>query len=106
MTNSVGSATSNNAVLTVNSVTAPAIPSQPVDTSVRVGATARFRVTATGSAPLTYQWKKNGAIIAGATSSSYITPATTLADNGSLFSVVVTNSGGSATSNDAKLTVQ
>jgi len=55
---------------------------------------------------LQYQWRKNGANILGATNSSYTTPATVAADNGSLFSVVVSNSGGSVTSNNATLTVR
>jgi hypothetical protein len=55
---------------------------------------------------LGYQWRKNGADIPGATSSSYTTPATVAADNGSLFSVVVSNSAGSVTSNNATLTVR
>ena len=52
-----------------------------------------------------YQWLKNGVNIAGATKASYTTPPTTQADNGALFSVVVTNRIGSVTSNDATLTV-
>ena len=56
--------------------------------------------------PLSYQWRKNGLDIAGATNASYTTPATTADDNGALFSVVVTNSAGSVTSNDALLTVR
>src|SRR5262249_57227728 len=66
---------------------------------------AAFSVTANGTAPLSYQWQKNGANIAGATSSSYTTPATTTADSGSTFRAVVTNSAGTATSNSATLTV-
>src|SRR5207244_1102371 len=57
-----------------------------------------------GTAPLSYQWQKNGANIAGATSSSYTTPATTIADSGATFDVVVSNSIGNATSNLATLT--
>src|SRR5207248_380443 len=55
--------------------------------------------------PLSYQWKKNGANITGAMSSSYTTPATTTADSGSTFSVVASNPAGTATSNNATLTV-
>jgi phosphoesterase family protein/Ig-like domain-containing protein/immunoglobulin I-set domain protein len=107
VTNSAGSATSNNATLTVNAPppTAPAITTQPASTTVTVGQTASFSVVASGTAPLTYQWRKNGTAIAGATSASYTTPATVTGDNGALFSVVVTNSAGSATSNNATLTV-
>jgi hypothetical protein len=106
VTNSAGSATSNNATLTVNAAaTAPSITSQPASQTVTAGQTAMFSVTASGTAPLSYQWRKNGANITGATSSSYTTAATTTADSGSTFSVVVTNSAGSATSNNATLTV-
>ena len=106
VSNSAGSATSNAATLTVNAAaTAPAITSQPASVTVTAGATATFSVTASGTAPLTYQWRKNGTAISGATSASYTTPATVAGDSGSTFSVVVTNSAGSATSNNATLTV-
>ena len=83
----------------------PLITKDPADQTVTKGATATFSVTATGTAPLSYQWQKNQADIAGATSSSYTTPATTLADNNTKYRCVVTNSAGSATSNKAKLPV-
>jgi hypothetical protein len=106
VTNSAGSATSNNATLTVNAAAvAPSITSQPASQTVTAGQMATFSVSATGTAPLSYQWRKNGANITGATSISYTTPATTTADSGPTFSVVVTNSAGSATSNNATLTV-
>ncbi|MBP1773912.1 MAG: uncharacterized protein H6P99_3075 [Holophagaceae bacterium] len=85
--------------------TAPAISAQPTDQSVQAGATATFSVTATGTAPLTYQWKKGGTAIAGATSASYTTPATVVGDSGSSFTVTVTNAAGSLTSSAAVLTV-
>ncbi len=84
---------------------APAIMAQPTDQRVLVGQTASFSVTASGSAPLSYQWQKGTTPIAGATAQSYTTPAATLADDGSTFQVVVSNSAGSVTSNSAKLTV-
>jgi arylsulfatase A-like enzyme len=84
----------------------PAITTQPADKTVTVGQTAKFSVKATGTKPLGYQWKKNGANIAGATGLSYMTPPTTLADNGALFAVIVSNRAGSVTSNNATLTVQ
>ena len=106
VSNSAGSATSNNAVLNVNSgATAPSITTQPANQSVNAGQTAAFSVSATGTAPMTYQWRKNGTSISGATSSSYTTPATTMADNASTFSVMISNSAGSVTSNNATLTV-
>jgi len=103
VTNSVSSVTSNPATLTVN--VPPTITAQPANRSVTAGQTAAFSVTATGSGTLTYQWKKNGTAISGATSASYTTPATTSSDNGALFTVTVTGSGGSVTSNAATLTV-
>jgi hypothetical protein len=106
VTNSAGSATSNNATLTVNAAAvAPSITTQPANQTVTAGQTATFTVSSSGTAPLSYQWRKNGANITGATSSSYTTPATTTADSGSTFSVVVTNSAGNATSNNAILNV-
>ncbi len=85
--------------------TAPSITAQPSDQSVAVGATATFSVTATGTAPLSYQWQKGTTAIAGATSASYTTGATSVADNGTQFTVVVSNAAGSITSNAATLTV-
>ena len=106
VSNSAGTATSNNAILTVNAApVAPSITTQPSSQTITAGLTATFSVTAAGTAPLSYQWRKNGTAISGAISSSYTTPAETTADNGALFTVVVTNSAGSATSNAATLTV-
>jgi Immunoglobulin domain len=106
ITNAAGSTTSNPAILTVTSTsTAPQITTQPANQSVGIGQTATFSVAATGTAPLQYQWKKNGTAISGATGSSYTTPVTVSADNGSSFTVVVSNPNGSITSNAASLTV-
>lgn len=84
---------------------APVITTQPISQTVGVGQSASFVVIATGSAPLSYQWQKNGVSIAGATSTSYSTPAATTGDNAAKFSVVVSNSAGSVESNVATLTV-
>jgi Bacterial Ig domain/Immunoglobulin domain len=106
VSNSAGSVTSRAATLTVNpAVVAPTITTQPTNQTVTAGQTASFSVVASGTAPLSYQWQKNGANISGATFASYITPATTSADNGSTFQVVVSNSAGSMTSSAASLTV-
>jgi hypothetical protein len=82
------------------------ITKQPANARVKVGRTARFQVVASGAPPLSYQWSKNGAVIVGATNSSYTTPPTTQTDNGSLFSVIVSNGNGSTTSNNALLKVR
>jgi uncharacterized repeat protein (TIGR02543 family) len=84
---------------------APTITTQPLPQAVTVGQTARFTVVATGSPTPTYQWLKNGVVIAGATDAAYVTPATAMVDNGAKFSVVVTNSLNSVTSEEKTLTV-
>ena len=88
-----------------NGAVAPVITAQPTGQHVVVGRTATFTVSASGAAPLSYQWQKGATPIAGATSSIYITPATTLADDTSTFQVVVSNSAGSVSSNSATLMV-
>src|SRR6266849_4706854 len=106
VSNSVGSITSNAATLTVNAgAVAPTISVQPANQTVTAGQTATFSVITSGTAPLSYQWQKNGTSISGATSSSYTTPATIISDSGATFRVVVSNSAGSVTSNAATLTV-
>jgi hypothetical protein len=84
---------------------APTITIPPAGRTVTAGQTATFGVTASGTAPLTYQWKRNGTAIAGATGASYTTPATTIADSGAVFTVTVANGAGSVTSVGAVLTV-
>jgi putative cofactor-binding repeat protein len=105
VSNSVGNITSTVAILTVN--TPPTITASPASQTVAVGETATFTVSASakGILPLSYQWSKNNVSIAGATSSSYTTPVTLQADSGEQFSVVVSNTLGSAPSNAATLTV-
>jgi Chitobiase/beta-hexosaminidase C-terminal domain/Legume lectin domain/Immunoglobulin domain len=87
----------------------PSITTQPTNQTVTAGQTATFSVVASGTAPLSYQWKQNTgsgyAPISGATSSSYTTPATTTADNGTTFEVTVSNTVSSVTSNPVTLTV-
>jgi Zn-dependent metalloprotease len=84
------------------------ISSQPSSVTVAAGSVASFSVTATGgTAPYTYQWMRNGANIAGATSAGYSLTAQTT-DNGAVFSVKVTDSATTpttATSTGATLTV-
>jgi len=83
----------------------PQVTQQPANRTVAAGATATFAVTATGTAPLSYRWQKNGVDIPGALAASYTTPPTVLADHGSTYRCRVTNSAGSTTSNAATLTV-
>jgi hypothetical protein len=92
---------------TSGSVSTPlSIATQPTAQSVTAGQTATFSVTASGTNPMTYQWHRGGSVISGATLSSYTTPATVIADNGSLFKVVITDgAGASITSTEVSLTV-
>jgi uncharacterized repeat protein (TIGR03803 family) len=83
---------------------APTITTQPASKTVTAGQSASFTVVASGTAPLSYQWKLGSSNISGATSATYTISATTTASAGS-YTVVVTNSAGSKTSNVATLTV-
>jgi hypothetical protein len=103
VTNGFGSATSNEATLTVNAP--PNINSSPADQTVTQGQPATFSISAVGSTPLTYQWQRNTVNISAATSPSYTLPSAALADSGAKFRCVVSNGFGSATSNEATLTV-
>ena len=84
--------------------TAPAITTQPSSQTVAPGANVTFSVVATGSPTPTYQWKKGGTDIAGATLPTLPLPNVQAGDAGS-YTVVVTNSAGSVTSSTATLTV-
>jgi len=83
---------------------APAIVTQPTGGTAVVGSSGSFGVVATGSPAPTYQWRKDGADIAGATSDTYTITKVAMSDAGT-YTVVVTNSAGSVTSNGAILTV-
>jgi Abnormal spindle-like microcephaly-assoc'd, ASPM-SPD-2-Hydin/Immunoglobulin I-set domain/Immunoglobulin domain len=88
-----------------STATAPTITTQPASVKIAAGQTATFNVAATGTSPMTYQWRKNGTAMSGATFSTYTTSSETTADNNAQFTVVVGNSAGNATSNAAVLTV-
>lgn len=85
--------------------TSPSITSQPASRSVMRGHRATFSVTASGTAPLVYQWRKNTVEIDGATGTSYTTPPATLADTGSTYSCLVMNESGALASETAVLSV-
>jgi parallel beta-helix repeat protein len=72
---------------------------------VPVGQPALFTVAAAGSAPLRFQWFRDGVAISGATTASYVTPATSASDSGSTFTVTITNQFGTVTSSSTSLTV-
>jgi PKD repeat protein len=97
-----GSVTSNSVTVTVTG--AATITSQPQSQTVCAGSIATFSVTASGSGTLTYQWRKNGTAITGATNAIYQI-VNTLTGNAGLYDVVVTSSCGNVISNPAVLVV-
>jgi hypothetical protein len=84
---------------------APTISAQPSDQTVIAGQSVTFTVTASGTAPLLFQWQRDGADVAGATASTYALNSTTTSDSGAKFTVVISNSAGTVTSSAAMLTV-
>lgn len=103
--NIAGNVTSTSAVLTVTAATvAPAIATQPANQTVTEGRSVGFSVVATGSPLPTYQWRKDGNAIPGATGRAYIIPAANTGHSGG-YAVSVSNSAGTVTSNTALLTV-
>ncbi|HUS35093.1 MAG TPA: immunoglobulin domain-containing protein, partial [Verrucomicrobiae bacterium] len=102
ISNAAGSAVSTPAVITI--LAPPTITSQPSSKTANAGTTVTFTVSATGSAPLTYAWFKNGASISGATSATLTLQNVQASANG-LYTVVVSNGAGSASSIGATLTV-
>ena len=103
VTNAYGTVTSANATLLVGY--APTITTQPTSRTVKRGSATTFSVTATGTATLRYQWRFNGVNITSATNASYTISNVQTANAGN-YSVVVANSFGSRTSNNATLTIR
>jgi len=100
-----GNTTSTDALLTVTAaLVGPTIVTQPQSTSVAAGGIASFSVVASGSANLTYQWRKDGTPISGQTNAS-LTLANVQNSNAGVYDVVVSNSVGSVVSDLATLTV-
>ena len=82
----------------------PVVNTQPVSQSVGAGGSVSFTVGAAGEGPLTYQWRKDGQPIAGATSTTYQIASVATNHAGS-YTVLVTNAWGSTESSAATLTV-
>lgn len=82
----------------------PTVIDQPRPLSVGPGDRAGFVVTATGAAPLSYQWYRGGALIAGATSDFILLPSAQASDAGD-YSVRISNAEGAVTSSSAKLSI-
>jgi hypothetical protein len=103
--NAGGIVTSNSATLTVNAAAvAPSFTTQPTGQTVTAGTSVTLTAAASGSPAPTYQWKKGGTDIAGATGATLAFNSATAYDAGT-YTVVATNSAGSVTSNAASLAV-
>jgi hypothetical protein len=102
VTNAVGSVTSTPATLTVGQ--APAIVFPPVSQTVPLTSVVGFSVAASGTAPLTYEWRKNGVLIPGATTASHVMNNLQAGDAGT-YEVKVSNAFGSVTSGGVTLTL-
>ena len=103
--NLAGSATSAVAVLTINnSPVAPSFVSQPVSVIVAVGGSASFSALASGTAPIFYQWRKNGATISGATN-TVLNFTNVQNSDAATYTLFASNSVGTATSSVATLTI-
>lgn len=103
ITNAFGSVTSSIVALLVTNAP-PAITSPPPPQTVLAGQSATFSVSATGTAPLAYQWLFSGTNISGATTNPFILASAQSGDVGN-YSVIITNGVGSVTSSPAALTV-
>lgn len=88
----------------LQNTSAPSILVQPKPVAVGLGGLARFEVTASGSEPLTYQWRKGTSNLPGATSRILEILAVTEADAGS-YSIRVSNARGSVDSNPVSLSI-
>lgn len=102
VSNVAGSVTSSNAALVV--YLPPAISAQPASVTTGLGLSATFSVAASGTPPLSYQWRFNGNNLPGATGASCSVSNLQAGDAGG-YSVVVSNPYGTNSSSDAVLTV-
>ncbi len=104
VSNAQASVTSSGASLAVNAATPIAITQQPFPLTVVHGQIASFGVGHNGSDPFSYQWRKDGTPIAGATGASYEIRVAVPADAGN-YSATVTNAAGTVTTVTVPLVV-
>jgi hypothetical protein len=102
ISNTCGTSTSNSASVTLSS--GPSITTQPANADACVGASTSFSVVATGTS-LSYQWRKGGNPISGATADTLTISPVTAGDTGSYDCIVTSQNCGSTTSNSATLMV-
>lgn len=101
VSNPAGSATSDQAILSIAAL--PVITQQPASSQViSIGSPAALTVAAAGTADATFQWRKNGTAISGATASGFAISAVSASDTG-VYDCVVSNAAGSVTSSACSL---
>ncbi len=111
VTNGGGLVISSNALLTVQTSPLILVQPQPTNQSLAVGSTATFTVSALGTVPLSYQWRRsgtnlvNGGRISGATTNVLTISNAQTNDTATNYLVIITNIAGSVTSSNAVLTV-
>lgn len=105
LTSALGSTPTDAALLTViEQLAPPIVQSQPGNSNTVVGGTAVFVATVSGTAPLSYQWRREGVNITGA-NSPVLTLSNVSAASDARYDLVVTNRAGSATTEPARLVV-
>ena len=104
-TNSVSSVTSSTATVLIKPfIPVPVIVVQPISRTLASGGSTTLTVQATGQGPLTYQWRKDGTAISGATSTE-LALSSVVSNSAGVYTVTVTNEGGTTTSSNATITV-
>jgi hypothetical protein len=102
LTSSCGSTTTSAATLQV--VTPPSITQQPAPAIACSGSSASFTVAATGAAPFTYRWRKDGVNVPGGTEQTLVVSGISAANAG-VYDCIVSNACGSVTSSGASLRI-
>ena len=102
VTNLVGNVISNSVNLQMGII--PSIATQPTSQSVSIGSSATFTVIANGSGTLSYEWKKNGVAISGASGNSYTISSVANTDTGN-YVCFISNTYGSITTNSVILSI-
>lgn len=103
-TNAMDTITSETAEIIVTDAVVPAVTEQPEDAAADTGGSALFTVLASGSPPVSYQWRFDGEAIPGGTTATLsLTNLDT--DDAGAYSVVISNHAGSVTSATGSLTV-
>lgn len=99
-----GMSNSAPATVSLTIVAPPSITTQPLSQAVVTNQNATFTVAASGTMPLSYQWYRQGSMLAGATNST-LTISNVANNSAGRYSVILTNVAGSVTSASATLTV-